>query len=452
MPQLPTPRRVVTASAVLATLLAAATPAGAADGAPDRFAGSAEALALDLQVTAPEELLAGLDAALGGATGTNLSALRQKVSMTSAKLDSEGLARATAALLTDGVFDTGVLGAGADDASGSQSYAERDDGVVSLGVGRVEYVADAAGNVTRSASELADLKVTIAPLFAEGSPLPAEVTAPIQEAVGQAADVVDGLVGELNGALDTLEGAVQDTVGQVVDIPAVLPEQLPQVPDVTTVDLVVVRELWSSSSVVTTDGVVRATADSGITAASLLGGLVDVPALTYRSWAQTAGTPGTADAGTELVDIAVGIGDTVVAVTGTRLQVGEFTIDLADPSLEGLPAEDVLSPVQDLLADIVAAAGLSIAPGQGTSSAAPDGSSAQATTSAFAIRLTPLNAVGAADTLDVSLNMLPTAVAVAAAPAAAAPDTPTLPRTGGGAVLLGTAGMAAAFVLRRRVA
>jgi hypothetical protein len=288
------------------------------------------------------------------------------------------------------------------------------------------------------------------------------VAAPVQDAVGQVTDVVNGLVGELNGTLDEVEGAIETVRGETgIDIPDVVPDQLPTVPDVTEVTLVDVRKLWSVSTVTTLAGKVRSETDAGIAQASLLGGLIEVPALTYTAWAETAGTPGSADAGYDITTIAVRVGDSEVAVSGTTLTVGDFSVDLASPDLAGLPAEELLGDVTGVLGDLLNAVGLSVGQGAGAVDIAPDGSSATASTSAFALRVSPLNAIGQADTLSIELDLLPTRAAASAAvgpapdapPAAGAPTPePSLPRTGGGAVavLLGGVAFGGLGLLRRR--
>lgn len=437
-------RTFMMATAAISTLALGASSAGAAASGPAVFSATSEALALDLRVTAPAELLSPIT---GGA-----GELVQKVSFTSALLDSTGQALASTQLL-EGLLNGGGLSSADGGDSGSSAIAEQDLGLVRAGVGTVEYLTDTAANTSRSRSELASLSVTLAPLF-DGSTLPAEIAAPVQDAVGQVSDTVNGLVGELNGALDQVEATVTDAVGEAVDIPAVLPEELPSVPDITRVNLLDIRKMWSESVITTTGDTVRSLAHGGIVEASLLGGLIQVPALQYTSWAETAGTPGSGAADTEITTIAVRVGDSEVKVSGATLQVGDFVLDLEDPELGGLPAGEVLGPIQEILAELLNAGGLSVSQGTGTIDVADDGSTARAATSAFALSLAPLHAAGQGDVLRVDLAALPTVAAVSAAPAAAAPPAsePNLPRTGGGAlaIVLGSLSIAGATVLRRR--
>lgn len=443
-------RAATTATAAISVLALAAPSAGAAAADSTIWAGSAEALALDLRITAPAGVLSQLP---GGA-----DTIAQKVSFTTAAMSSDDKVT-TATTLLDGLLKGGALSNGeGGSSSDSSSQAEQDvAGIVQVGAGTVEYTADTAADVARSFSELAHLKVTVAPLFAEGA-LPPEVSAPVQDAVGQVTDTVNQLVGELNGALGEVETAVNEVTSQApIDIPEVLPESLPTVPDVTKVDLVEIRKIWSESTVTNDGELVRSVANGGVLEASLLGGLIVVPALQYTSVAETAGLPGTATATTDLTTIAVRVGDSEVKVSGTTLTVGDTVIDLSSPELAGLPAGEVLGPVEELLASILNAGGLSISQGQGLTDIAEDGSSASASTSAFALSLAPLHAAGQADALKIDMTLLPTTAAVSAAPAPVPPagePEPQLPRTGGGslAMFLGSVSLAGAGLLRRKVA
>lgn len=440
----------ISSGAALSALAILAPAAGAAIDAPDIFVGTAEAKALDLRVAAPAGLL---DAVTGGGP------LLQEVSLTRAELSSDGIADATTTLLA-GLMNQGLKSDGST-TSDKQSIQEMDLGLLQVGLGTLEYTADAAAGVSRSASELANLTVSLSPLF-DGL-VPAEIAAPVEDAVGQVTDVVNGLVDELNGALGQVEDAIEEVRGGTgLDIPDVLPNQLPALPDVTEVTLVDVRKLWSVSSVTTSDGKVRSETNTGIAEASLLGGLIEVPALQYTSWAETAGTAGTADAGYDITTIAVRVGDSEVGVSGTTLTVGDLTIDLASPDLAGLPAEELLDDVTGVLGDLLNSVGLSVSQGAGAVDIAPDGSAASAATSALSLRVSPLHAIGQAEALSVELDLLPTRSAVSGgtapgvnAPPAAAPPTPaepSLPRTGGGAValLLGGVAFGGLGMLRKR--
>ncbi len=437
-------RRAATVVAASISTFALAMPsATAATAAPDVFAGTAEALAVQLTVTAPSQVL---DPITGGAPFT------QKISFTTAELSSDGVTSATTSLLA-GFMNQGQLSSASGDASARNSVAEQNiAGVIDVGAGTVEYATDAANNLTRSYSELGHIKVSIAPLFASGQ-IPSQVTEGLQEAVGQVTGTVNQLVGELNGVLGQVEQVVEETAGQVIDIPEVVDAQLPTIPDVTKVTLLEVRKMWSESVVSTVDGKVRSEVRSGLAEASLLDGLVVIPAAQYRSWAETAGTPGTGDAGTEVETIAVRVGGNDISLAGDRIQVGDTVVDLGDLGVTGTPADEALQALSDVLEQLTNTVGLSLAQGAGQSDIAADGSSASAGTSAFALKLSPLNAAGQADVLSVELVALPNTASVSAAQAqapAVPSETPNMPRTGGGAMIAGIMTMGAAGILRRK--
>ncbi|HEX2029625.1 MAG TPA: hypothetical protein VHF25_16710 [Nitriliruptorales bacterium] len=465
-------RRAATTLVAATSAIAMSAPgAGAVGAGPAVFSGSAEALTLDLTVGTPAGLL---DAVTGG------GALNQRISSTVSVLDSAGTVDAVAKLLS-GLLNESLASGG--ETTGRKAIVEQNlAGVVDVGAGTMEYTADAVGKLSRSFSELAHLKVSLAPLFQDGSPVPAEVRDTLQDAVQTATGTVNDLVGDLNGALTTVEQTVNDSLEGVegatgVDVPSVLPDQLPELPDITQVSLIDIKKLWSESTVTTDADAVVSNADAGLLEASLLGGLVKVPAFQYSSIARTNGKPGGASADTVTKVIAVQLADdTIVGVEGQTLTVGDFTLDLNDPQLAGIDANALLGPVESLLGQILDTAGLSVAQGEGTTFVAPDGSLAKAATSAFSLGLRPLNAASAvspqlAGLLDVRLDLLPTAAEVKAAgapveaasppPAAPAPPAPVpavsadtnLPRTGGGAIAIvaGLMAMAGAVGLRRRL-
>ncbi|MBW3576836.1 MAG: hypothetical protein KY462_03670 [Actinobacteria bacterium] len=452
-------RRAATTMVAATTAIALTAPgAGAAAVAPGVFSGSAEALTLDLSITAPSALLGALG---GGAT------LDTRVSSTISQL-SNTVANATSTLLRGTLGNESIS-----DSSGKTTdrkvLAEQKlvGGVVDVGVGTMEFTADATNQVSNAYSELAHLKVSLAPLFDASSPVPAEVKEDLQGAVQDATDTVNGLVGDLNTQLDAVEEAVNEALepvgGNPVNIDPV--QQLLTVPDVTSVDLVSATKLWSRSTVDTEDGKVVSRAVSGLVDLELLGGLVQVPIFQYSSVAGTNGQPGGAfaDAVTEVISVTLA-DNSVIEVTGDTLTVNQEIIDLGEL---GLDANTLLSGVTSTLGDILASAGLSTLAGKGTTHVAEDGSSAEAATSAFGISLHPLNAAGSAGSglLGLDLNLLPTRVKAAAAnpvqqvqaPALDAPAAPaapvSLPRTGGGAlaILVGVSAMAAAVGLRHKL-
>lgn len=448
--------KLVTPLLAAATAIAFTAPgAGAAGSGPPNFAGVANALALDLNVTAPSALI-------GAVTGGSNN-LTQKISLTNSELDSTGLIKATAELLS-GLLNQGKVSNADGSSSAEEAIIPQQNiaGILDLGVGTTKFTADLSQNLTDSFSELANVRLSLAPLFAGGD-VPADVTATLDGALADVTNTVEDLTGDLNLALDDVTQTLEDTLGQTVELPVVEPEDLPSVPDLTSIDLVNVQKIWSNSVVKTVDDVITAESVSGIVDASLLGGLIEVPAFQYKSIAGTAGKPGTAFADTEVTQIAVRVaGSDVVKVAGNQLTVGDVVLDLDDPAMSGLPVDDILAPVNDVLNQLLNVVGLSVAQGEGITEVAEDGSFAKASTSAFRLSLKPLHAVGEDSLLAITLRLLPTDAAVTAAGAppeqVPAPDVkepaaapPALPRTGGGAValLMGALALGGAGALRR---
>lgn len=441
-----TTRRRATTAVVAATTVLALTAPAASAAPPSSFSGTAEALTLDLRIQAPEALL--------GSVAPN-GAVHQQVSQTISTVVSGETADAAVNLLS-GLLNESAASTG-NGTHRQEIAAQNVAGLVDVGVGLVEYTTDVTAGLSESFSELAHLRVSLAPLFAPDSPLPAEVREGLTDAVQDVTDQVNGLTGELNGVLGEVEGVVNEVNESApIDIPSVLPDELPKVPDITKVSLVEINKLWSRSSVKSIGDAVVSESASGIVEASLLGGLVRVPAFQYTSLASANGQPGGAfaDASTKVISVILA-DDTLVEVAGSVLTVGDFTLDLNDPQLGDLPLGDLLNEVEGILGEILNAVGLSISQGETSTSAEEDGSAAEAATSAFAISLYPLNAIGANDVFSLDLELLPTRVKAAAnnvdPVAPPAPEPPVnLPRTGGGAaILLGAVALAGAFGLRR---
>lgn len=440
-------RRAATSLAAAVTALAVIAPGAHAAG-PANFEGAAEALTFDLAIAAPGGLLDPI-----GAEG---GVLTQRISQTLASLSSAGKADGTATLL-DGVLNH-VTGKVAAECDGElRELRGQDAGILSVGVGRTQ--CSLSPTLSRTWSQLAEVRVSLGAALPS---LPGDVAADLRSQVDQALDTVNQIVGELNGVLGEVEAIANEAAGTAedtapVDIPELSLSQLPTVTlnQILDNDLVYVQKLWSESIVKTEGDTVIADAKAGIVEARLLGGLVKVPAFTYSSLAQTNGRPGgaSADATTTHIAVETPNADTVSLANGV-LNVNGTTIDLS--ALEGTSAPTLVAEIEALLGEIVNAAGLDVSEGKGETFAAEDGSEARASTSAFAVGLAPLNALSAitgqpAENLSVSLNLLPTSAAVAAAPAPAAPSAPSMPRTGGGslAIVLGAAALAGAFGLRR---
>lgn len=439
-------RRVTTTALAGVTALAlAAPPATAAEDAPDLFAGTADALTLDLTLTGPVVILGPLT----DGSGT----LRQVIATTAAELRSDGADAIVTRLGHGPLAPLSISETREREDRGRRELGAIDEGPLRAEGGVLEWAVESDA-LSWSRSELAMVTVSLAPVVAQ---LPDAAREPLQDAVHQATQTVNEVVADLNSALGQLEETLNEVDTQApVDLPDVLPETLPVAPDVTSVDLLTIHKLWSDTRVETVDGLVRSSAYSGAAEMSLLGGVIRVPALQYVSTAAAGGEPGTASAETVVETIAVEIGDYAVGISGTVLTVGDVSIDLADPDLAGLPVDEQVEDIKMLLQDLIAAGGLSITQGAGDTQVDPAGTSASAATSAFALRLRPLQAApAAADVVELSLLLMQTSAGVSAGqvlPSAPPVDEPALPRTGGGAAasLLGLLGIAGAVALQRR--
>lgn len=474
-------RRTATTVAAAVSTLALLAPSAGATTAPTSYAGASEAVALDLKVQLPA-LLVGSVAPDG--------VIHQQVSSTLASLDSTGKANAASRVLS-GLINQELLANTAGITHDTKTIVGQNIlGIVDVGVGTMEYNADPATQLSRSYSDLAHVNVSLAPLFNGAVPGVNGALAPVQDAVQQATQTVNGLVGTLNGTLNTLQSTLNSaTTGLPIQIPQVLPSDL-QVPDITKVSLVDLRELWSESISKTDGEFVVSSSKSGLTSASLLGGLISVPAVQFESIAKTNGKPGGAfaDAKTTIISVQVA-NNPLVEVTGDHLKVGGLNLDLStlglqqmgiDPSKLGTDPNALLGQITGILTQILSVAGLAVEQGAAHHEVADDGSFAKASTSAFGIGLHPLAAAGPAlgGLIGLDLQLMPTAAEVKAAnftkpvtPAAIVPPAPQaapivddkapadvtpaskLPRTGNNAalVVLGMLTLAGAYTLRRKL-
>lgn len=474
-------RRLLTGGVAVTTVLALSVPAaGAAVEAPDIFAGNSAAQALNLEITGPSGLLEPLGA-LGNLTSTaNVSTLQQGISLTSNRINSDGLISAVTKLLQ------GLLNEGHHESTDEKSTFEDSivgesllGGALEVGAGNIRTVTDRAQNLTSSSSELLKLRVSLAPLLGdggllEGTPIDEQLDGALDLLLGSESDsetdgetdtgtAVDSVLGGLMTQLDDQLNVIEETAG--VTLPAVDDLDLAGIRDhldIREVDLLNVRKMYSDTKVITEDGVITSEAISGLVGADLLGGLVEVPAFEYSSIAGTAGKPGTAFADTTVKIISVSVdGSDVISVSGDELKVGDQVLDLSDVA----GADGLLEGVEDTLMQILNAVGLSLNQGEGTTRIADDGSSAFASVSALTLSLKPLHALsdaaGVDDTLSalgVELAILGNNAGVSAAQVQAQPAVkpeekqPSLPRTGGGAaaVLIGMLALGGAGALRRR--
>ncbi|MFT5223265.1 MAG: hypothetical protein ACI867_001580 [Glaciecola sp.] len=463
-------KALATATAAVTTLALGATSAGAAALGPAQFAGAAKAQALQLSLTAPAELL--------GLLGSGPKVIDLGISLTEIASSSTDELSASSHLLT------GMLPQGADSDTEGDSYngsilAQELMGI-SLGVGTNSFNIDRATRAVTSSSEIAHLTISLDSILAGAANPSADVVGQVNEVVdtvlGEADALVGDIVGEINTVVNELEDTLESTAGLVIDIPDVVLSDLNVVRNLTESPLLTVQTLWSETTVAPVGDKVRSVAKAGIVGASILDGLVEIPEWTFNAWAEAAGTPNSAQWGGDTESLALNIaGMEVVSLDGSILNIAGVELDLNDPSLAGIiPAQEITDVLDGLIGDLLDLTGLSIEQGRVSGDAAADGSFASASVSAFTLSLAPLHAATALPELDglvnslglgsadelfrLQLDLLPvtasaSAKAIQDTPRPSSnPETPALPRTGGGALALamGMLGMGSAAIMRRK--
>ena len=231
----------------------------------------------------------------------------------------------------------------------------------------------------------------------------------------------------------------------------------------------------STTESLTEGDAVRQVSSATLAGVSLLG-TVCIPDTTYRAEAFATGEPGGNDFLTSIPPIDLAICETnslspILRLLDVDGVLGDVLVNLGDGQLKpisellagaGLPTEDVLNSLDDLLATL----GVStIVQGQQTNAVrSEDGRQAGVAVDPFRVTVAPLAnfVVGTPlEGLKVELRGLTVAGNVAAAPApvtaeapppAPTPEPPAMPRTGGGAVaaLMGMLAVGGALTLRKR--
>ena len=344
--------------------------------------------------------------------------------------------------------------------------------LVSLQLLQAECVTDAAGRVSIASSKIADLEVNLAGALAI---LPAEVSAPVTDAVDQLTGTVTDQV--LTPIIDQVLTPVQDAINENLGLGVDLTEAV-RVPELIDLPLVSIDLIESTTQSLTEGDTIRQVSSATLAGVSLLG-TICIPDTTYRAEAFATGEPGGNDFMTSIPPIDLAICETATLSPILRLLdvdgvLGDVLVNLGDGQLKplsellggvGLPTEDVLNGLDDLLATL----GVStVVQGQQSNAVrSEDGRQAGVAVDPFRVTVAPLAnfVVGTPlEGLKVELRGLTVAGNVAAAPAPppAAPDAPppapapepppALPRTGGGAVagLLGIMAVGGALALRRR--
>lgn len=341
--------------------------------------------------------------------------------------------------------------------------------LVSLQLLQAECVTDAAGRLSVASSKIADFEVNLAGALAI---LPAEVAAPVTDAVDELTGTVTDqvLTPIVDQVLTPVQDAINDNLGLGVDLTEAV-----RVPELIDLPLVSIDLIESTTQSLTEGESVRQVSSATLAGVSLLG-TVCIPDTTYRAEAFATGEPGGNDFLTSIPPIDLAICETSTLSPILRLLdvegvLGDVLVNLGDGQLKplsellggvGLPTEDVLGGIEDLLATL----GVStIVQGQQTNAVrSEDGRQAGVAVDPFRVTVAPLaNFVTGTplEGLKVELRGLTVAGNVAAAPApevtapapAPAPEpAPALPRTGGGAVagLLGVLAIGGSLALRRR--
>lgn len=351
-----------------------------------------------------------------------------------------------------------------------------DTPLVSLQLLQADCVTDAQGRVSIASSKIADLEVNLAGALAI---LPAEVSQPVTDAVDTITDTVtnDILTPLVDQVLTPVQDVINDNLGLGLDL-----SEAVRVPELIDLPLVSIDLIESTTTSTTEGDVVRQVSSATLAGVSLLG-TVCIPDTTYRAEAFSTGEPGGNDYASSIPPIDLAICDTTTLSPILRLLdvegvLGDVLVNLGDGELEplsellggvGLPTEDVLNGIDDLLATL----GVStVVQGRQTDAVrSEDGREAGVAVDPFRVTVAPLaNFVTGTplENLKVELRGLTVASNVAAAPAPEPapvtpeekppaapeppPEAPSMPRTGGGALvgLLGVMAMGGAFTLRQR--
>ena len=346
--------------------------------------------------------------------------------------------------------------------------------LVSLKLLQAGCTVDETGRLSVASSRIADFEVNLAGALAI---LPAEVSGQLTDALDTITGTVDDQV--LTPIVDSVLTPVQDALNENLGLGLDLSEVV-RVPELIDLPLVSIDLIESTTESLTDGQLVRQVSTATLAGVSLLG-TVCIPDTTYRTEAHATGEPGGNDFASSIppIDLAIcesGSLSPILRLLDVDGVLGDALVNLGDGQLKplsdllgglGLPTEDLLNSLEDLLATL----GVStIVQGQQTDTVrSEDGRQAGVAVDPFRITVAPLaNFVTGTplEGLKVELRGLTVASNVAAGPAPAptpitpqdkpdpAPDAevPAMPRTGGGALvgLLGVLALGGALSLRRR--
>lgn len=479
-------KRCATAGlAAVAVMTMAGGPALAApDQGPYVFDSVGHGQAVSVVVGLPQALADGLAPAVEEVPGIALDGTDLQINLSSVlaelELPLEGQAPGSVLAVAQANSLTGSLSGLVDQVTGGEAQCldspidvvvppDAETPLVSMRLLQAQCVTDEDGRTSIASSRIADFEVNLAGALAI---LPAEASAPLTDAV----DTISGTVQDevLSPLVDQVLAPAQDAINDSLDLGLDLSEVV-RVPELIDLPLVAIDLIESVSETVTDGDRVRSVSSATLAGVSLLG-TICIPDTTYRTEAFATGEPGGNDYASSIPPIDLAICDTgslspILRLLDVDGVLGDVLVNLGDGQLQplsevlggtGLPAEDLLDGIDDLLATL----GVStVVQGQQTDAVrSEDGREAGVAVEPFRVTAAPLanHTVGTPlEGLKVELRGLMVASNVAAAPAppvtavdasapAPAPE-PALPRTGGGAAaaLLGTMALGGAFALRR---
>ena len=474
-------RTAAAGMAAVATMAIATTPALAADDGPYVFDAAGSGQAVSIAVGLPQALADGLAPAVQQVPGVSIEGNELLISLASVLAELElplvGENRGDPTATATATSVTGSLQGLVETLTGTAQCLDTplditvppgaETPLVSMQLLQAECTTDAAGHTSIASSRIADLEVNLAGALAI---LPAEVSAPVTDALDQVTGTVTDQV--LSPIVDQVLTPVQDAINENLGVGVDLTEAV-RVPELIDLPLVSIDLIESTTESLTDGDAVRQVSSATLAGVSLLG-TVCIPDTTYRAEAVATGEPGGNDFLTSIPPIDLAICETdslspILRLLDVDGVLGDVLVNLGDGQLKpisellagaGLPTEDVLNSLDDLLATL----GVStIVQGQQTNAVrSEDGRRAGVAVDPFRVTVAPLSnfVVGTPlEGLKVELRGLTVAGNVSAAPPAPvadtpapAPEPPAMPRTGGGAVaaLMGMLAVGGALTLRKR--
>lgn len=432
--------------AACAAIALAAGPAMAAPAAaPYAFDSAGTGQALEIVVGLPVAIADGLAPVFQGLPGIELVGNELQISLSEVVADLERSAGSNTSGSADAFSIRGSLEGLIEMLAGDTRCIDSPLDVsippdaatplVSFSLLQADCVTDADGGRSLASAKVADLEVNLAGAI---ELLPAEITAPLTDAIDQVTVTVeDSILNPLiEQVLTPIQDALSDALGTEIDLAEAV-----RVPELIDLPLVHVDLLESRSESTTIDGVIRNVSTSTLAGVSLLG-TICLPDTTYRTEAFSNGLPSGNDYSASIPSIDVEICDTttlspILSLVEADGVLADVLVNLGGGELQPLAEvlENASLPVEDLfggLEDLLATVGVStIVQGSVLSSnRAADGSSAAVEVAPFRISVKPLaNFVGGTplEGLGVELRGLAVGSGAAAAPAPIDPPKPPAP-------------------------